>query len=61
MLELCLYCGSAPHDGLCPRVAALEMNKDGSVRRVEFFKEFGPPVIVINPHELEEDDYATSH
>ena len=48
----CPYCGSFPHQGVCPSVKAIEYFQDGSIKRVEFktpidyppLKDFGPLV-----------------
>lgn len=43
-LPKCRWCGSAPHDGACPRVSAMEYAGDGvTVRRVEFHPPGPPP------------------
>ena len=35
LLPKCHYCGTWPHDGLCPRIRAIEYHPDGTVKRVE--------------------------
>lgn len=32
----CAYCGSFPHQGICPTVKAIEYHADGTIKRVEF-------------------------
>lgn len=32
----CGYCGSLPHQGVCPTVKAIEYHENGTVKRVEF-------------------------
>lgn len=31
----CPYCGAWLHDGLCPRIKAVEYHPDGTVKRLE--------------------------
>lgn len=51
MIELCPYCAKE-HEGICPRVAAINTDAEGRIVRVEFFQPTEPEA----PLEIESDD-----
>jgi|HubBroStandDraft_4_1064222.scaffolds.fasta_scaffold00019_110 hypothetical protein len=50
MIQLCPYCAKE-HDGICPRVAAINTDPEGNVVRVEFFEQQPD-----TPVQIESDD-----
>jgi hypothetical protein len=51
----CCYCGIQHGGGKCPLVSAIEYADNGTVRRVEFFREEAPPPGPIAPES--DNDY----
>lgn len=46
----CHYCGALAHDGLCPRIAAIEYFEDGvTIKRIEFHAPQTPSLDLFPP------------